>query len=250
MSFTRRTLLIALLPLTVSGCAGTDWQGEAGRVLQQVVIAQQGGSGTAVLDNSTLIAGLREALAQGTTRAINELGRSDGFWKNAAVRIPLPAPIDGVEKTLRQFGQGARVDEFHLTLNRAAERAVPQVADIFGNAVRQMSVADARAILDGPQDAATRYFQRVATDSLRQKILPLVQTATTQVGVTQSYKQMIGQAGPLLAMAGRTPPDLDRYVTDRALDGLFTTIAAEEARIRRDPAARGTELLRRVFGGG
>jgi hypothetical protein len=235
-----------LFVLTAAGCASdSGWQGEAGRILQQV--AQQPGA-TMALDNSEIIAGLREALAQGTSKAINQLGRNDGFWKDVAVRIPLPEPISGMEKTLRQFGQGARVDEFHLTLNRAAERATPQVADIFSNAVRQMSVADARAILQGPQDAATRYFQRTASDTLRQKILPIVQNATAGVGVTQSYKQLISQAGPYLQLAGRSTPDLDSFVTDRALDGLFTTIAVEEARIRQNPAARGTELLRRVFG--
>lgn len=239
-----RTLRV--LPfLLLTGCAG-DWQGEAGRVLQQV--AQQPG-GTAVLDNSQIVAGLREALAQGTIRAVNQLGRTDGFWRDAGVRIPLPAPIAGIEKTLRQFGQGAKVDQFHLTLNRAAERAVPQVADIFGDAVRRMSVADARAILEGQPDAATRYFQRVSSDSLRQKILPLVTDAMAQVGLTQEYKSLMTRAGPLLQIAGKSVPDLDRYVTDRALDGLFTTIAAEELRIRTQPAARTTELLRRVFGG-
>lgn len=242
MSLIPRSLCV--LSLLLSGCAG-DWQGEAGRVLQQM--SQQPGA-TAVLDNSQIVAGLREALAQGTTRAVNQLGRNDGFWQDPAVRIPLPGPIAGIEKTLRQLGQGARVDEFHLTLNRAAERAVPQVADIFGNAVRQMSVADARAILEGQPDAATRYFQRVSTDALRQKILPIVQNATTQVGLTQDYKSLMTRAGPLLQMAGKSVPDLDTYVTDRALDGLFTTIAAEEKCIREQPAARTSEILRTVFG--
>lgn len=240
--FARLLCLPALL--AVSGCAA-DWQGEAGRILQQV--AQQPAS-SAALDNSEIVAGLREALAQGTTRAVNQLGRSDGFWKDAAVRIPLPAPVGNLEKSLRQFGQGARVDEFHLALNRAAERAVPQVADIFGDAVRQMSVADAGAILRGEPDAATRYFQRTASDSLRQRIQPLVAQATAQTGLTQSYKRLMTQAGPLLQLAGRNTPDLDAYVTDKTLDGLFTTIAAEEARIRQNPAARGSEILQRVFG--
>lgn len=235
---------VCVLSLGCSACAG-DWQGEAGRILQQV---QQQGGASAALSDSEIVSGLREALAQGTTRAINQLGRTDGYWKDAGVRIPLPAPISGFEKSLRQFGQGARVDEFQLTLNRAAERAVPQVADIFGNAVRQMSVQDARGILGGGNDAATRYFQRVSSDSLRQKILPIVQNATAGVGVTQSYKQLTAQAGPLLQMAGKTTPDLDAFVTEKALEGLFTTIAAEEARIRENPAARGTELLKRVFG--
>lgn len=233
-----------LLALGSAGCASSDWQGGAQRILD----GMQQPATSAALNDSEIVAGLREALAQGTTRAINQLGRSDGFWGDAGVRIPLPDPLARHERTLRQYGQGARLDAFQLTLNRAAEQAVPQVADIFGAAVRQMSIADARAILAGQPDAATAYFRRVSSDSLRQKILPIVQGATAQAGVTQSYKQAIGQAAPLLQLAGYQAPDLDAFVTQKALDGLFTSIAAEEARIRANPAARGTELLRRVFG--
>lgn len=241
----RRTLSATSLALltTLSGCASSDFS-QIGQVLGQIG-APAGGY---ALSESEIVAGLREALAQGTTKAINQLGRSDGFWSNGSVRVPLPEPVAGFEKALRQFGQGPRVDEFHLTLNRAAEQAVPLVADIFGNAVRQMTLQDARAILGGPNDAATQYFRRVSTDSLRQKILPIVQNATARVGVTQSYKRMVAQAGPFMEMAGRKPQDLDLFVTDEALDGLFTMIAAEEARIRENPAARTTEILRRVFG--
>ncbi|WP_436286632.1 DUF4197 domain-containing protein [Solimonas terrae] len=243
MRLLSRMLPALLLPLSFA-CAAS-WKSDLGNWFKQ---AQPPPAGATALDNSQIVSGLREALAQGTTKAINQLGRTDGFWGDAAVRIPLPSPLSGIENSLRQFGQGPRLDEFQLTLNRAAERAVPQVADIFGNAVRQMSVADARAILDGPQDAATRYFQRTASDSLRVKILPIVRGATAGVGVTQSYKQLSAKAGPLLQLSGHAVPDLDNYVTDKALAGLFTTIAAEEARIRTNPAARGTELLKQVFG--
>ncbi len=236
-------LTALVLALACTACAG-DWQGEAGRILQQV--QQQGATST--LGENEIVAGLREALAQGTTNAVNQLGRTDGFWKDAAVKIPLPAALGNVEKTLRQLGQGQRLDEFQLTLNRAAEAAVPQVADIFGDAVRQMSVQDARSILGGSNDAATRYFERVSSSSLRDKILPIVQNATAKVGVTQSYKQLTAQAGPLMQLAGKSIPDLDAYVTERAMAGLFTTIAEEEARIRENPAARTTEVLKRVFG--
>lgn len=244
MNMSARLTCSFCIVLASSGCSA-GWQGEAGRILQQV--AQQPAS-TAVLDDSQIVAGLREALAQGTTRAVNQLGRSEGFWSDARVRIPLPAPVGNLEKSLRQLGQGARVDEFHRTLNRAAERAVPEVAGILGDAVRQMSVADAAGILHGQPDAATRYFQRTATDSLRERIRPLVAQATAQTGLTQSYKRLMTQAGPLLQLAGRSSPDLDAYVTDKTLEGLFTTIAAEEARIRQNPAARGSEILQRVFG--
>ncbi|MFT4046651.1 MAG: DUF4197 domain-containing protein [Solimonas sp.] len=200
------------------------------------------------LDDSQIVAGLREALAQGAMRAVDELGRPDGFWKDPSVRIPLPDPLAGAEKTLRQFGQGNKLDSFQLTLNRAAENAVPQVAIALGDAVRQMDIRDARALLDGPADAATQYFRRVSGASLRDRMLPIVQNATAGVGVTQSYKKLAGQIGPWLRPSGKSISDLDGYVTDKALDALFAKIAAEEAAIRQNPAARGTELLRAVFG--
>lgn len=230
--------------LLLAGCATSEFNQNLDQVLG---VMQQTGAGSA-LSESDIVQGLREALAQGTSKAINQLGRTDGFWQNAAVRIPLPDNIARFEKTLRGFGQGAAVDEFHLTLNRAAEQAVPHVAEIFGNAVRQMSIQDARNILNGSQDAATQFFRRTSSDALTARILPIVQGATQRVGVTQKYKQMVSSYGPMLQLAGVQNTDLDAYVTSKALDGLFTGIAAEEARIRENPAARTSEILRRVFG--
>ncbi|WP_211234492.1 DUF4197 domain-containing protein [Solimonas soli] len=219
-------------------CAGGAWP----------LAAPSSPAGAAAgLDDSQIVAGLREALAQGVTRAVNELGRPDGFWKDPDVRIPLPDPLAGAEKTLRQFGQGNKLDNFQLALNRAAESAVPQVAIVLGDAVRQMSIKDARAILAGPPDAATQYFRRVSGATLRERMLPIVQGATAGVGVAQSYKKLAGQIGSWLQPAGKSIPDLDGYVTDQALDALFAKIAIEEANIRQNPAARGSELLRKVF---
>lgn len=200
------------------------------------------------LPTSDVAAGLKEALAQGTTHAIKTLGRADGFWGNPAVRIPLPDPLQKTESLLRSLGQGKKVDAFQLSLNRAAERAVPEVADIFGDAIRTMTLDDARAILAGPPDAATQYFRRVAGERLAQRIRPIVADATGRVGVTRKYKALAG--GPLGALGGMGGAlDLDGYVTDKTLDGLFATIAEQEKEIRRNPAARTSELLRRVFGG-
>lgn len=236
------SLLVVILGL--GGCATADWQQGVGEVLGAI----QQPAGSAALGEGEIIGGLREALAQGTTKAINQLGRRDGYWSNAGVRIPLPESMVRFESGLRQLGQGRVVDEFHLTLNRAAEQAVPQAADIFGNAVRQMSIQDARGILSGSADAATQYFRRTTSESIYAKVYPIVQSTTQRVGVTQQYKQLASSYGPLLQMAGVKSIDLDRYVTEQALAGLFTTIAEEEARIRQNPAARGTEILRRVFG--
>ena len=241
---TKRPLLLPLVALTLAGCAAQDFN----QGLNQVLGAMQQPGVAAALSDTDIVKGLREALAQGTTRAINQLGHTDGFWGDPAVRIPLPDNIARFEKTLRSFGQGAAVDEFHLTLNRAAEQAVPQVADIFGNAVRQMTIDDARNILGGSNDAATQFFRRTQSDALYARILPIVSNATARVGVTQKYKAMISSYGPMLQLAGVKNTDLDAYVTGKALDGLFSGIAGEEARIRENPAARTSDILRRVFG--
>ncbi|MGN2242565.1 DUF4197 domain-containing protein [Frateuria sp. GZRR33] len=212
----------------------------------------------ASLPSSDIAAGLKEALAKGTTHAINELGRTDGFWGNAKVRIPLPGKLKQVGDLARQLGQGEKVDAFELSMNRAAEKAVPQVADIFGDAIRKMTLQDARGILTGGDHAATDYFRRVAGDALTARIHPIVAQATDRVGVTQKYKALTaagggGGLGDVLGALGgndgkRNPLDLDDYVTQKTLDGLFTMIGEQEQAIRRNPAARTTDLLKKVFG--
>jgi hypothetical protein len=237
--------------------------GQLEDVLKQL---KQGSShnSAAALPSSDIAAGLKEALAKGTTRAITSLGRTDGFWGNAKVRIPLPGKLEQVGKLARQLGQGAKVDAFELSMNRAAEQAVPQVADIFGDAIRKMMLQDARGILTGGDHAATDFFRRVAGDALTARIRPIVAKATDRVGVTQRYKAltstsgegalggMLGSLGGLggdKASAGKASPlDLDDYVTAQTLDGLFTVIGEQEQSIRRNPAARTTELLKKVFG--
>ncbi|HEX5306358.1 MAG TPA: DUF4197 domain-containing protein [Dyella sp.] len=215
------------------------------------------------LPASDIAAGLKEALARGTTNAINALGRDGGFWNNPKVRIPLPGKLEQAGQLARQLGQGAKVDAFELSLNRAAEKAVPQVADIFGDAIRKMTLDDARGILSGGDHAATDFFRRVAGDALAARIRPIVAQATDSVGVTQKYKAFTagsgggalgGALGSLGALgggskSGHSPLDLDDYVTQKTMDGLFTTIGEQEQSIRQNPAARTTDLLKKVFGG-
>jgi hypothetical protein len=209
------------------------------------------------LPTSDIAAGLKEALAKGTTHAINSLGRTDGFWGNAKVRIPLPGKLKQVGDLARQLGQGDKVDAFQLSMNRAAEKAVPQVADIFGDAIRKMTLQDARGILTGGDHAATDFFRRVAGDALTARIHPIVAQATDRVGVTQKYKALTSASGSGLgnvlgALGGnddkRNPLDLDDYVTTQTLNGLFTVIGEQEQSIRKNPAARTTDLLKKVFG--
>jgi len=233
----RITLMVAAA--LVSGCAGLppELQG----VLEQTGVGMAG-----PLTESEIAAGLREALATGTERAVDRIGVTDGFWRNAAINIPLPDQIKKVEKTLRTLGQGRTVDEFHLSLNRAAEAAAPEAAAIFGTAIRGMTLADARQILNGPNNAATEYFRGKTLPTLSARFKPIVTKATASVGATRKYKELAGKVAKY--SSGFQLQDLDAYVTDRALAGLFHTLADEELRIRQDPAARTTELLKRVFG--
>lgn len=241
----RIPLLITLMVLVSP--AHADWKSDLGQVWQQAQKNPQAANQLNALTDKEVLSGLREALAQGTTTAIKSLGKTDGFWQNAGVRIPLPDTFTRAEGALRRFGGGPALDEFQLTLNRAAEKAVPQVADIFGNAVRKMTIEDARGILGGAPDAATQFFRKNASDAIYAKVLPFVTSATKKVGVTQQYKSLVGSYGPFLQLAGIKNTDLDSYVTQKAMDGLFSTIAVEEANIRANPAARTTDILKKVF---
>ncbi len=204
-----------------------------------------------------LTAGLKEALAHGVENAVTNLGRAGGFLSDASVKIPIPAKLQWAESALRAVGKEGLVTEFVESMNRAAEAAVPASASVLGDAVRQMTIADARDILESTNTAATAFFERTSRDNLQKKLLPLVQGATDKVGVTASYKRMVDQAGlknlGALGSLGRSligtdTLDLDTYVTDKALNGLFLKIGEEEKRIRQNPAARTTELLQKVFG--
>lgn len=252
-------LVAATLPASAAGSG--QLKDLLNKVKQPNASSSSLGSG---LPNSDIASGLREALAKGTTNAINSLGRNDGFWKNAKVRIPLPGKLEQAGNLARKMGQGARVDAFELSLNRAAEQAVPHVADIFGDAIRKMTLSDARGILTGGDHAATDYFRRVAGDALTARIHPIVAKATASVGVTEKYKEFTagsggglgGALGSLGSLGGGhksgsagSPLDLDDYVTAKTLDGLFTMIGEEEQSIRHNPAARSTDLLKKVFGG-
>ncbi|HWU77686.1 MAG TPA: DUF4197 domain-containing protein [Rhodanobacter sp.] len=248
-------LTAATLPVTAAGT------GQFKDLLNKVKQATQGTHSSlgSNLPTSDIAAGLKEALAKGTTSAINSLGRDGGFWNNPKVRIPLPGKLEQAAKLARQLGQGAKVDAFELSMNRAAEKAVPQVAQIFGDAIRKMSLSDARGILTGGDHAATDYFRRVAGDALTARIHPIVAKATDNVGVTQKYKAftsgsgsalggLLGKYGGKSAKSGNSL-DLDDYVTKEAINGLFTEIGAEEQSIRTNPGARTTDLLKKVFGG-
>lgn len=209
--------------------------------------AQQGGS---TLDNTTMVKGLKEALATGTERAVNTVSRPDGYFGNQLIKILLPERLQQAANLLGKLGYQQQVDELVLSMNRAAEKAAPQAASFFGDAIRQMTLEDAKALLQGGDTAATTFFEEKTRSRLFEAFKPSVTASMDKVGTARAYKEMIGtyEALPLAALAGKPALDLDSYVTNQALDGLFAMVAAEEKKIRTNPAARTTELLRTVFG--
>lgn len=212
---------------------------------------------TGNLSQEQVVAGLKEALGKGVERAVTSLGQTNGFLTNMNVRIPMPAKLQKVETVLRAAGQGHLVDDFIGSMNHAAEQAVPVAASVFADSIKQMSIADAQSILTSTNDAATQYFRRTTQTNLQAKFYPIVQKATDQVGVTAQYKAMMGKFTALdtvnTLFGGKSnlklsPGDVDSYVTDKAMDGLFTMVAEEEKNIRANPIARTTDLLQKVFG--
>ena len=202
----------------------------------------------AASDSDPIAAGLKEALGKGLQRAIAELGKNDGFLTNLNVRIPMPDKVQQVEKAARAVGQGKLADQFIATMNHAAEQAVPTAAGVFSDTLTKMTIQDAQGVLQGPNDAATQFFRRTTDTQLREKFLPIVKEATAKTGVTAAYKQLMGKATFASSFLGSESMDLDGYVATKAMDGLFKMVADEEKRIRENPVARTTDILKSVFG--
>lgn len=248
-----RTALVSILILPVIVASGPLSAGFADLLdglvggTGQETPATAAPTGTQPTDGE-MIAGLKEALNKGTQFAVDNLGKDGGFLNNDKVRIPMPSSLAWIEKTLRTLRQDALADEFVASMNHAAEQAVPEAAAIFGDAIQQMSLEDARGILTGPDDAATQYFRRTTSEALTDKMRPIVEQATAKAGVTANYKAMTAKAGGLTSLLSKDTTDLDGYVTDKTLDGLFLMVAEEEKRIRENPLARTTDLLKKVFG--
>jgi hypothetical protein len=208
------------------------------------------GPGFAQLDSVThreAVAGLKAALERGARGAVATLGRVDGFLGNPQVKIPLPASLARTERLARRLGFGTEVDELVIAMNRAAEAAVPEARKLLVDAVKKMSVRDAKAILTGGDTAATEYFRRTMDTRLHGRFLPIVKTATEKVGVAQRYKELAEPAAAV-GLLKAEHADLDGYVTRKALDGLYFMLGEEEKKIRKDPIGTGSAILRRVFG--
>jgi hypothetical protein len=208
----------------------------------------KGSSESKSLTNADIVAGLKEALQVGTTDTVGLTGKVDGYFSNAAIKILLPSQFQTIEQGLRMIGQGQKVDELILAMNRAAEKAAPAAKDIFFSAIQDMTFENARKILSGGDTAATDYFREKTSAELTKAFRPVVDESMREVGVVQQYKQL-QSAYQGLPLASALPSfDIESYVVQKALDGLFLVLAEQEKKIRTDPAAQVTSLLKKVFG--
>jgi hypothetical protein len=199
------------------------------------------------LSNAEASKGLKEALIQGADKAVKQLGEANGFYGNNEVKIPLPQPLKKAEKAMRMLGMGKQADDLVLKMNRAAEAAVPEAKTLLIDSVKKMSVADAKSILTGPEDAATQYFKRTTSGALTERFLPVVQKATQDVQLAQQYNKF-AELGGKFGIVKKDQVNLEQYVTQKTLDGVYLMIAKEEAAIRKDPIGQASKLLKRVFG--
>jgi len=206
------------------------------------------GGGGGGLSDAKIGSGLREALKVGTENAVVQTGQIDGFLRNKAIKILMPRPLQSIEQPLRLVGYGPQIDEFILSMNRAAEKAAPFAKEIFWDAIGQMTFDDARKILNGNDTAATDYFKTKTSKRLHTAFRPPVESVMADVGVTRQYNDLIGRYKSI-PFAQSISFDIDQYVTEKTTDGIFYVVAQEEKKIRTNPAARATDLLKEVFGG-
>ena len=203
--------------------------------------------GVSSLTNSEASGGLKEALTQGVSKAVASLGATDGFFGNKDVKIPLPNSLKKIEKGMKFMGMGKQSDELILKMNRAAEAAVPEAKTLLLDSVKKMSLADAKAILTGPQDAATQYFKKTTSAQMGEKFLPIVTKATENVQLADSYNKY-AEMGSKFGVVKKEDANINQYVTKKALDGVYYMVAQEEAAIRKDPLGQASSLLKKVFG--
>ena len=199
------------------------------------------------LSRQDATAALRAALEKGSLAAVASLGRTDGFLGNPQVRIPLPESAQRAERLMRRVGMGRYADELVVTMNRAAEQAIPEARALFVQSVKKMTVQDAKGILTGGDTAGTEYFRRTTRGELHKRFLPIVQKATARVDLAQRYDQYADKAAAV-GLLDKEDADLDHSVTQKALDGLYFMGAEEEKKIRKDPVSAGSAIVRKVFG--
>ena len=240
---TRRMLLgafLSLLPLAARAQGSLLNQGKS-------LLGTMGGSGSKLSDGE-IGSGLKDALNVASQRVVGRVGKTDGFWADPAIRIPLPGPLEQISGPLKAVGASGMLDDLHVKMNRAVEAAAPKALGIFTGAVSKMSITDARGILGGPKDAATQYFRRTTSGDLTTAFRPIVDSSLSSVGAVSAYKSVESKATTLpLAGSSLKGFNLTDYSVGKGLDGLFHYMAVEEEQIRTNPAARTTDLLKKVF---
>ena len=199
------------------------------------------------ISNQDASAGLKSALNSSTLKAVEKLAVADGFWNNPKVKIPLPGYLEDARGVMNALGMKKQAEELHLAINRAAESAVGEAKPVFINAIKSMSVQDAKGIISGGQDSGTQFFKGKTSDTLRTKFLPIVKKATERVGLAQKYNEFAGKGAKLGIIKG-DQANVESFVTQKALDGLFLMMADEEKAIRADPIGKGTDIVKKVFG--
>lgn len=219
----------------------------SGFLVGMVLSAQALALGLGSLSNADAIGGLKDALTQGSAAAVSQLGVENGFLGNDKVKIPLPDTLKKIQGGLRLLGMQKQTDELITAMNRAAEQAVPEAKTLLVGAIQNMSVQDAKGILTGGDTAATDYFRRATSDQLTQKFLPIVTQATSKVGLAEKYNHLAGQ-GAKLGLVDAKQTNIENYVTQKALDGLFLMIGEKEKAIRQDPIGAATGMAQKVFG--
>ncbi|MDX1737556.1 MAG: DUF4197 domain-containing protein [Alphaproteobacteria bacterium] len=251
-----RVSIVACLPLIVfnaSPAKASNWLNTVTESLNAVnsddvsKILGSGSSGQIGLTSEDIISGLKDALKVGVETVAGQIGATDGFNGDPDIHIPLPDELVSVQSTLRKFGMSGMADEVELKLNRGAEAAMPKARDLVVKAIQNMTFEDAKSIYDGPNDAATSYFKRVATADLEKTIAPVIDQSLQDVGAMRVYDQLVGEYESI-PFVPDLKADLTQHATDLALAGLFHYLAIEEAAIRENPAKRTTEILQKVFG--
>ena len=241
------TLPLLIIAMLFATTAHADW----GKMLEdfkaagKTMLGQE--SVTDGLSNETMIDGLREALEVGSRRAINAVGQDGGYLNNPKIRIPLPPRVQQASDIMKKFGMSQLAEDFETSINQAAEKAAPQATELMINAIKAMTIDDAKNILQGESDAATRYFEGKTRPQLASLFSPVVDDSLNQVGATRYYNQLDDRMQAVPLVGQNLNLDLTEYVTNEALNGLFVMLAAEEQKIRENPAARTTELLKTVF---
>jgi ribosomal protein L22 len=244
----RIALSLVLTSAIYSTSVHADWKSLLNDITSNEAITSAVTSGsTSNLDYDTIVSGLKQALEVGTKDAIDKVSQNNGYLSNELIKISMPPQLEKLSGIMRKFGLSSQADEFEQSMNRAAEKAAPQATDIIISAIKNMSFDDAKEILNGSDDAATQFFKQNTSEKLTSLFEPVITDSLNKVGTTKYYNELTDEVSDIPFVGENVNLDLSSYVTQQALNGLFTMIAAEEKKIRENPAARTTELLQKVF---